>query len=103
MRETLRLAPTAPNRTVSPLEDTTLKGKYYVEKGTLIYMNIYNMHRDPKVWGEDVCNILSSCEYNGLQLPDRPKPSAPSVCWATSSTSSRYAPIVTSTARMPDF
>ena len=54
MRETLRLSPTAPNRTVTPLEDTTLKGKFPVKKGDRIFMNSYTMHRDPKVWGDDV-------------------------------------------------
>ena len=58
MRETLRLSPTAPNRTVTPLEDTTLKGKYPVSKGDLIFMNVYTMHRDPKVWGDDVSNFF---------------------------------------------
>ncbi|KAI0365331.1 fatty acid hydroxylase [Pilatotrama ljubarskyi] len=53
MRESLRLGPTAPARTVAPLEDTTIAGKYFVEKGTSIIINAYNTHRDPKVWGED--------------------------------------------------
>ncbi|KAI0354817.1 fatty acid hydroxylase [Trametes cingulata] len=53
MRESLRLGPTAPARTVAPLEDTTLCGKYFVGKGTSIIINAYNTHRDPKVWGED--------------------------------------------------
>ncbi|KAH9932778.1 fatty acid hydroxylase [Epithele typhae] len=53
MRETLRLSPTAPNRTVAPLENTVIGGKYAVEKDTLLNMNIYTMHRDPAVWGED--------------------------------------------------
>ena len=55
MRETLRLAPTAPMRSVSSLEDTTLKnGTYVVQKGQLIATNLYTIHRDPAVWGENV-------------------------------------------------
>ena len=61
MRETLRLSPTAPNRTVTPLEDTTLKGKYPVSKGDLIFMNVYTMHRDPKIWGDDVSMSFVRC------------------------------------------
>ncbi|KAI0642932.1 bifunctional P-450/NADPH-P450 reductase [Trametes meyenii] len=53
MRESLRLGPTAPARTVMPFEDTTIGGKYFVEKGTSIIINTFNAHRDPAVWGED--------------------------------------------------
>ena len=58
MRETLRLAPSAPVRAVTPLEDTTLGGgKYAVEKDVSITCGIYMIHRDPKVWGEDVSQV----------------------------------------------
>ncbi|KAL6298881.1 cytochrome P450 [Sparassis latifolia] len=53
MRETLRLSPSAPMRTVSPLEDTTLGGKYAVEKGATVVVNVIVVHRDPRVWGDD--------------------------------------------------
>ncbi|KAJ8488103.1 hypothetical protein ONZ45_g14089 [Pleurotus djamor] len=53
MRETLRLSPTAPVRTVAPLEDTTLAGKYPIPAGQLVTMQIMAIHRDPLVWGED--------------------------------------------------
>ncbi|KAJ7870739.1 fatty acid hydroxylase [Mycena olivaceomarginata] len=54
MRETLRLTPTAGKRGVTPLEDTTLGGgKYFVKAGTTILVHVWNMHRDPLVWGED--------------------------------------------------
>ncbi|KAH9850173.1 bifunctional P-450/NADPH-P450 reductase [Lenzites betulinus] len=54
LRESLRLGPTAPARTVTPLEDTTLGGgKYFVEKGTSVIINTYNAQRDTAVWGED--------------------------------------------------
>ena len=54
MRETLRLYPSAPQRMVAPLEDTVIGGKYAVEKGVTIVTSSYTMHRDPKIWGEDV-------------------------------------------------
>ncbi|SJK98069.1 related to bifunctional P-450:NADPH-P450 reductase [Armillaria ostoyae] len=54
MRESLRLGPTAPSRTVAPIEDTTLGGgKYFVKAGSSIVIQAFLMHRDPKVWGED--------------------------------------------------
>ena len=55
MREALRLSPPASARGTSPYEDTTLGGgKYAVPKDTTILCSIYNVHRDTKVWGEDV-------------------------------------------------
>ncbi|KAJ7772252.1 fatty acid hydroxylase [Mycena metata] len=54
MRETLRLTPTAGKRAVVPLEDTTIGGgKYFVKAGQTIMIQVWNMHRDPLVWGED--------------------------------------------------
>ncbi|KAF7367847.1 Fatty acid hydroxylase [Mycena sanguinolenta] len=54
MRETLRLTPTAGKRGVTPLQDTTLGGgKYFVKAGTTILVHVWNMHRDPLVWGPD--------------------------------------------------
>ncbi|KAI0642931.1 cytochrome P450 [Trametes meyenii] len=53
MRETLRLSPTAPARTVAPFEDTVIGGKYFVEKGASIIVNTIDCQRDPKVWGDD--------------------------------------------------
>ncbi|KAK7438190.1 hypothetical protein VKT23_018121 [Stygiomarasmius scandens] len=53
MRETLRLAPTAPGRSVTPVEDTVLGEKYFVKANTVLTLQIWVMHRDPQVWGED--------------------------------------------------
>ncbi|KAJ7636254.1 bifunctional P-450/NADPH-P450 reductase [Roridomyces roridus] len=54
MYESLRLTPTAPKRGVTALEDTTLGGgKYFVKAGTPIILQVWNMHRDPAVWGDD--------------------------------------------------
>ncbi|KAJ7771297.1 fatty acid hydroxylase [Mycena maculata] len=53
LRETLRLSPTAPKRGVAPLHDTTLGGKYFVKAGTPIILHMWNMQRDPLIWGED--------------------------------------------------
>jgi cytochrome P450/NADPH-cytochrome P450 reductase len=60
LRETLRLAPPAAARVVAPIEDTTLGGgKYSVKAGDNIVCQIYIMHRDTAVWGEDVCLLIS--------------------------------------------
>ncbi|KAJ7128256.1 fatty acid hydroxylase [Mycena filopes] len=54
MRETLRLTPTAGKRGVTPIKDTTIGGgKYFVKAGETILIHVWNMHRDPRVWGED--------------------------------------------------
>ncbi|KAJ3737687.1 fatty acid hydroxylase [Lentinula guzmanii] len=54
IRETLRLAPTAPMRMVKPLEDTYLaNGKYFVKAGSSLVLNTWVYQKDPKVWGED--------------------------------------------------
>ena len=60
MRESLRLGPTASSRTAAPFEDTTLGGgKYFIKAGTSLTIQAYVMHRDPKVWGEDVSAQIS--------------------------------------------
>ena len=67
MRESMRLGPPASLRTVTPLEDTIIGGKYKVEKDVAINCNIYATHRDPKVWGEDVGRLkelLSTVSYS---------------------------------------
>ncbi|KAJ7640087.1 fatty acid hydroxylase [Mycena polygramma] len=54
MRETLRLGPTAPIRETSPLEDTTIGGgKYSVKRDAPILILIWELHRDPAIWGDD--------------------------------------------------
>ncbi|KAJ6577595.1 fatty acid hydroxylase [Mycena capillaripes] len=54
MRETLRLAATAPQRATAPLEDTTIGGgKYAIPKDTTIVILAWELHRDPAIWGDD--------------------------------------------------
>jgi cytochrome P450/NADPH-cytochrome P450 reductase len=61
MRETLRLAATAPMRSTTPIADTTLGGgKYAVKKGTAIVIQTWELHRDPAVWGDDVRSSFSN-------------------------------------------
>lgn len=54
LRETMRLSPTAPMRTVRPFEDITIgDGKYFVPKDYTVVINTIVAQRDPTVWGED--------------------------------------------------
>ena len=58
MREALRLAPTAPLRSVIANEDTTIGGgKYFISKGRVLVVNTDAAQRDPKVYGEDVSSL----------------------------------------------
>jgi cytochrome P450/NADPH-cytochrome P450 reductase len=51
LKEALRLWPPAPVFAVYPYEDTVIGGRYYLRKGTFIYVLIPMLHRDPTVWG----------------------------------------------------
>ena len=64
MRETLRLSPTAPIRTVRSLHATTLVGgsgdpedptnpRYEVKEGQMVSVHAVPAMRDVAVWGED--------------------------------------------------
>lgn len=55
LRETLRLQPTAPAFTVSPLAEQgeIIGGKYHVKKGQGIVALLHAVQRDPAVYGED--------------------------------------------------
>ena len=68
MRESLRLGPTAPARGVTAAEDTVIGGKYAIKKGTLVIVNTYPMHRDPKVWGEDVSALFGMLQDSGMLI-----------------------------------
>lgn len=58
MRESLRLSPTAPVRTVSANEDTVIGGgKYFISKGQSVVINAERAQRDPKVYGDDVSGV----------------------------------------------
>ncbi|KAG8879805.1 hypothetical protein FRB97_001375 [Tulasnella sp. 331] len=54
LKEALRLNPTAGAWTVTPKADEIIGGKYAVSKGQPITVVLAALHRDPKVWGDDV-------------------------------------------------
>jgi cytochrome P450/NADPH-cytochrome P450 reductase len=53
LHESLRLWPTAPAFAVTPLEDTTLGGRYNLRAGEKCSILIPCLHRDKEVWGEN--------------------------------------------------
>ena len=57
LRETLRITPSVPVFTIEAFEDTTIhcRGKSYkIPKGVGTQILVPQLHRDTKVWGEDV-------------------------------------------------
>lgn len=53
LNESLRLWPTAPAIVVYAKEDTTVGGKYLIEKGQGVMISLMDLHRDKEAWGED--------------------------------------------------
>ena len=51
--ETLRLWPTAPMFTRTPLQDTVVGGRYVFPKDTGLSVLVPMLHRDRSVWGDD--------------------------------------------------
>lgn len=52
LNETLRLWPTAPAFAVSPLQPTTIGGRYEVTPDNILFILLPIVHRDPAVWDE---------------------------------------------------
>ncbi|KAJ7118091.1 cytochrome P450 [Mycena epipterygia] len=66
MRETLRLCPTAPVRATSSVEDTSIGGgKYALKKGDTLLLLLWQIHRDPAVWGSDAEKFRPERMLNG--------------------------------------
>ena len=62
--ESLRMWPTAPMFTCTPLQDTVVGGRYAFPEGTALSILVPMLHRDRSVWGSD------AEEFN----PDRFRP-----------------------------
>ena len=54
LMETLRIWPTAPAIQLKPLQDTVIGGRYAVSRRDTLMVLTPMLHRDPKVWGDDV-------------------------------------------------
>ncbi|TCD71958.1 hypothetical protein EIP91_000090 [Steccherinum ochraceum] len=66
LREALRLRAPASMRTAKPFEDTVIGGgKYFIDKDMTIAANIWDIHRDPKVWGDDAEEFKPERMMNG--------------------------------------
>ncbi|KAI3451537.1 hypothetical protein Pfo_008202 [Paulownia fortunei] len=53
VKETLRLYPAAPLSAAREFSEDSHVGGYHISKGTWLIMNLWKLHRDPRVWGED--------------------------------------------------
>lgn len=42
---------------VQALDDTLVAGKYFMPKGQICVVSFNQLHRDPKVWGDDVSDF----------------------------------------------
>lgn len=54
LSESLRLWPTAPAFSLYAKEDTAIGGTYPIQKGDSVTVLIPGLHRDSRVWGDDV-------------------------------------------------
>ncbi|KAL8045123.1 hypothetical protein ABFX02_08G092500 [Erythranthe guttata] len=54
VKETMRLHPAAPLGGPREFTEDTTVGGYLVPKGTWLIVNAWKLHRDPRVWGDDV-------------------------------------------------
>uniref|UniRef100_A0A915M030 Cytochrome P450 n=1 Tax=Meloidogyne javanica TaxID=6303 RepID=A0A915M030_MELJA len=52
-KETLRLCPIATDVVNRKCEETTTLGNITIEKGTFVSVDLFTLHRDKKIWGED--------------------------------------------------
>lgn len=69
LNEALRLWPTAPAFSLYAKEDTLLAGKYPMNKGDSVNVLIPKLHRDKKVWGEDVETFRPERFEDPSQIP----------------------------------
>lgn len=79
LRETLRLEPTAPMISLTPVEKnaptTICKGKYQIEPNTVLSIMLGKAHRDPSVFGEDA-NV-----FKPERMMDENFQKLPKNCW----------------------
>ncbi|KAK6150745.1 hypothetical protein DH2020_015677 [Rehmannia glutinosa] len=52
-KETLRLYPAGPLSGTREFAQDCHVGGYHVRKGTWLFVNLWKLHRDPRVWGDD--------------------------------------------------
>ncbi|KZV25682.1 hypothetical protein F511_04743 [Dorcoceras hygrometricum] len=70
VKETLRLYPALPLPGREFIEDCTVGG-YHIPKGTRLIVNLWKLHRDPDVWGEDPSSFRPDRFLTGTSATDR--------------------------------
>lgn len=76
-KESLRLQPTAPAWSVTPISEKgeTLPGGYHIPHGMAVAMLLPALHRDPKAWGPDAEEFRPERFLDGASImPDAWKP-----------------------------
>nr|ASW21051.1 cytochrome P450 CYP82D1.2 [Scutellaria baicalensis] len=53
VKETMRLYPPAPFAGVRAFSEDCTVGGYHIQKGTFLIVNLWKLHRDPRVWSDD--------------------------------------------------
>ena len=71
LNESLRLHPTAPAMQLTPYEDTVIGGRYAVKKRSPILALTTQLHRDPKVWGENA-HLFNPENFTPAKEKERP-------------------------------
>lgn len=71
LNESLRLHPTAPAMQLTPYEDTVIGGRYAVKKRLPILALTTQLHRDPKVWGENA-HLFNPENFTPAKEKERP-------------------------------
>ncbi|KAJ8749307.1 hypothetical protein K2173_018789 [Erythroxylum novogranatense] len=56
VKETLRLYPPGPITGIREATEDCYIGSYYVQKGTRLLVNLWKLHRDPRIW-ENPCEF----------------------------------------------
>ena len=75
LRESLRLHSPLTGLSVTPLEDTVIKGKYAIQKDEPMTIVLNRLHRDPKVYGDD------ALEWKAERMLDEPFNALPKNSW----------------------
>ena len=84
MKETLRLHPIGPLLIPHTPSQTTTIGGYTIPKGSRVFVNVWEIHRDPSVWDNplqfDPTRFLDARNYKGSDFNYLPFGSGRRIC-----------------------